>query len=144
MVIIAAVDRSSTAGNVAKEAEILAKAFDDTVHVVHVLTQSGFLELGQTSAESGDAISMEEVRATAAEFAADAATGLDVEWEAVGLVGKPADRIVDYADDHDVRYIVVGPRRRSPTGKAVFGSVAQSILLNSDIPVVTTIQKESN
>nr|WP_268762303.1 universal stress protein [Halorubrum saccharovorum] len=45
-----------------------------------------------------------------------------------------------YADERDARYIVVSPRRRSKTGKVLFGSVAQSILLNATTPVVSTIE----
>ena len=47
----------------------------------------------------------------------------------------PAEGIQDLAAEFDVDQIVMGSRKRSPTGKAVFGSVAQRVLLESDVPV---------
>jgi nucleotide-binding universal stress UspA family protein len=60
----------------------------------------------------------------------------------VGLTGEPAARIVTYTVDEDARYAVLCPRKRSPTGKALFGSVGQSVLLNANCPVVTTIEQK--
>lgn len=57
-------------------------------------------------------------------------------------VGDPETEIVKVADELDARFVVVGGRKRSPTGKAVFGSVSQSVILNSDKPVVTITRKE--
>jgi nucleotide-binding universal stress UspA family protein len=50
--------------------------------------------------------------------------------------GDPATRIVSYAEEVDAGLICVAGRRRTPTGKAVFGSVSQSVMLDSDIPVL--------
>lgn len=141
MVVVAAVDRSDRAESVIAEAEQLAKAFDDDVHVVHVLTTTKFINLGRTEAQMGNSIDMEKVRTVAADIAAEAVTDpLDVPCEFVGLVGDPTDEIVHYANEQQARYIVVGSRKRSATGKALFGSVAQSILLSADVPVLSTTQ----
>ncbi|ELY38957.1 universal stress protein [Natronorubrum tibetense] len=49
--------------------------------------------------------------------------------------GDPADEIVEYADSVDADTIIVPGRKRSPVGKAVFGSVTQDVILDSDRPV---------
>lgn len=56
--------------------------------------------------------------------------------EVRGRVGDDrADAIVDLATDVGADRLVVGGRRRSPAGKAVFGSTAQAVLLNAPCPV---------
>jgi nucleotide-binding universal stress UspA family protein len=140
MVIIAAVNRSDQADDVLDEAYALAGAFDEPIHVVHVLSRSEFIELGTTQAEKGDFVDMDDVKDVAQDIAAKAASHLKCSSEAVGLVGKPPVQVVDYAADHNARYIVVGGRKRSPTGKLIFGSFTQSILLNAECPVLSTIK----
>lgn len=50
----------------------------------------------------------------------------------------PIEAILDLATDLDADSIVLGGRKRSPTGKVLFGSVTMSVLRNTDIPVVVT------
>lgn len=60
----------------------------------------------------------------------------------IGRVGEPVEEIIGEADRQDARYIVVGGRKRTPVGKAVFGSYTQSILLNADRPVMTVMSED--
>ncbi|WP_313691927.1 universal stress protein [Halorarum halobium] len=59
----------------------------------------------------------------------------DVEFEVRGVVGEPGQAISDLAGEIGADRVIVGGRRRSPTGKAVFGSTAQEILLSAPCPV---------
>ncbi|PGF13845.1 universal stress protein UspA [Natrinema sp. CBA1119] len=137
MAIVAAIDRSSHAHQVVEEAVSLANAFNDSIHAVHVLSRSEFVEMeGENVSETGDAIDLDRVREIAAAVAEEAIEDVNASADAVGLVGDASDEIIRYADENDARYIVVGGRKRSPVGKAIFGSVTQSILLNSRQPVV--------
>lgn len=139
MVLTGVVDRSDRAADMVQEAERLARAFDDTVHFVYALTRSEFVDLGRASAQSGDPLDMDQIREAAAEIAEESISNIDVPYETVGLVGDPANEIIEYANEQDARYIVMAPRGRSPAGKALFGSVAQSILLEANCPVVTHV-----
>lgn len=52
-----------------------------------------------------------------------------------GSVGDHGAEIVTLAEDNGADLAVVGGRKRSPTGKAVFGSVAQEVMLSAPCPV---------
>ncbi|WP_136716969.1 universal stress protein [Halorientalis salina] len=74
--------------------------------------------------------------------ASDLAADHDVEVGTAIEDGSPSTEILDYVDDHDIDVLVMGFRKRSPTGKALFGSTAQDVLLSTDCPVVT-VPKDS-
>ncbi len=56
--------------------------------------------------------------------------------------GDPSTKILEYADDTDIDLICVGGRKRSPTGKALFGSVTQDVILTTDLPVLVCGDRE--
>ncbi|MGQ3328086.1 universal stress protein [Halorubrum sp. FL23] len=51
--------------------------------------------------------------------------------------GDPADELLAAAADIDADAICISGRKRRPTGKAVFGSVTQDVILGTDRPVFT-------
>lgn len=55
---------------------------------------------------------------------------------AVRRHGDITEEIRSEADRIDADLVVIGGRKRSPVGKAVFGSVVQSVLLQIDRPVM--------
>lgn len=56
--------------------------------------------------------------------------------------GEPAESIIGTAEDLDADAICVAGRNRSPAGKMLFGSVTQSVILNTDRPVVICSEHE--
>lgn len=48
---------------------------------------------------------------------------------------EPAEAIIEVANEINADWIVMAGRKRTPVGKVLFGSVTQSVLLNSDVPV---------
>ncbi|MFC6975994.1 universal stress protein [Halomicroarcula sp. GCM10025709] len=61
-----------------------------------------------------------------------------VEVETISAHGDPDERIVTVAEDEAADMIVMGGRKRSPLGALVFGSVSQSVILDSERPVAVT------
>lgn len=53
--------------------------------------------------------------------------------------GEPTETILEVAAEIDADTIAVSGRKRTPTGKAIFGSVTQSLLLSADRPVTVAM-----
>ena len=145
MVVVAAVEDSADEYQVVEQAAVLAERFDEPLHVVHVMTQLDFVERQRDRAErTGRPIEISEIKETAGKEAQSVAEEANVDaYKPVGLMGDPASQIVLYARQEEARYIVIGGRRRSGLGGAVFGRPGQKILRRSDKPVLTVKAKRS-
>jgi nucleotide-binding universal stress UspA family protein len=64
------------------------------------------------------------------------ASGVTYEIEQKFQGDDPASQLVDLADQLQASLIVIGLRRRTPTGKLLTGSQAQRILLDANCPVL--------
>jgi nucleotide-binding universal stress UspA family protein len=62
--------------------------------------------------------------------------GADFEIEQLVRGKDAAEELVEAADRVRASLLVIGMRRRSPTGKLLFGSQAQRVLLEADCPVL--------
>jgi nucleotide-binding universal stress UspA family protein len=127
------------AERLAEEAVDFGSATGATVVLAHVFTEE----------EYKSALDSLEFNPEAHEFEPDDVAGrhstirkiasaldeADVDTEIRGAVGDHGELIVQIAKDVDADQVIVGGRRRSPTGKAVFGSVAQEVMLNAPCPV---------
>jgi nucleotide-binding universal stress UspA family protein len=59
----------------------------------------------------------------------------DIDSTLLEASGDPIKRILDHAQEYDVDVICLGGRKRTPAGKVLFGSVTQSVALESNRPV---------
>lgn len=91
------------------------------------------MALESTTYDVGQA--SEGAERVASEIADEALADVDVEYETMGVIGDSADRILSVADDHGCDHVFIPGRRRSPTGKAIFGDTAQQVILNFEGPV---------
>ena len=110
----------------------IAERFDATLHALSVRVEGPYdsPEAAQRAAEG--AISTVEAEA------ADAGVDVDTEIRA----GTPHEEILAYADETDVDMIVVGTQGRSGLDRVIVGSVAEQVVRNADVPVVTVRASE--
>ena len=57
-----------------------------------------------------------------------------VDYDVVGETGDPAGEIADFVGANEIDHVFLGGRRRSAAGKALLGSVSQSVLRAVDVP----------
>lgn len=142
-------DPSDSVVDVIEEAGELAELAGAPLTVLTVVTEEEYRNdaevLGAIADMEGSSYSVEP--ATYAQEVAETAINdlladRDVETEAVGRYvdddGDRADAILEVAGDRNCDYVFLLGRRRSPTGKAIFGDTAQAVILNFDGYVVTT------
>jgi nucleotide-binding universal stress UspA family protein len=67
-------------------------------------------------------------------LAEDVFDDIDVDYRVIGEVidENVADAVIETAEERGCDHVFVRGRRRSPTGKAVFGDTAQAVILNFD------------
>ncbi|MCU4926596.1 universal stress protein [Halobacteria archaeon AArc-dxtr1] len=124
----------------------VAGATDASVVLAHVLSESEFeaeseeyheaIERVGTDIEERDLSPQtlareKETIASMVDRLEDA--GFKVEIRAA--VGDRSNEIVKMAEDVAAENLIISGRKRSPTGKAVFGSTSQEILLTAPCPV---------
>lgn len=72
---------------------------------------------------------------TAAAEIAEDAFGDEIPYEVVGIPDESASTVLEIADGYDCDHVFIDARNRTPVGKAIFGDLAQTILLQFEGPV---------
>ena len=147
MSIVVAVDGTVLEDPTVPTGYELAEAFGETLYLLHVVPEEEFEahleEIQELDREADYSLTQEEN--SARRLSRDVLEGSLEEYdsevvEPTGRVGDPTEEVLAFASEVDARYVVVGGRRRSPVGKALFGSTTQEVLLESDRPVVTVMR----
>ncbi len=115
------------------QAQVVVDLFDpETVSAIifHVFENN---PEGASVSQLASTRAAEEVLSDAGATVTHAATGGEA----------PTDAILAAAADNDVDLICLGTPDRTPAGKAVFGSVSQSVVLNAVHPVVFAASGDS-
>jgi nucleotide-binding universal stress UspA family protein len=118
-------------------ADIAGPAGADVV-VLHVFTEEELDDaVANLDYEFGDRPTAEQVarRLSVVRDLSSKLEDAEVEFTISGAVGPHGETIVDATESMDADLLVIGGRRRSPTGKVVFGSTAQEVLLEASCPV---------
>jgi nucleotide-binding universal stress UspA family protein len=144
---IAVVEASDSAKELVREAGELAAGVDAELLLLHVTTEDEYSERRESMASIPDIdvnYTIDEAQDGARKFAKDIGrdvlSDVDIDTESVGRVGEKGDEILELAESTGADHIFVAGRKRSPTGKAIFGDVTQRIILEFDgaVTVVTT------
>lgn len=133
-------DFSESAAAAAEYAYTIGARFDCEVHLLHVVPEI----LPVIIPEYGTTLWPEEFLQQAEE---GAQRSLDLlprdEWEnQVRVVravmrGPAAQKVIDYAEEHDIDLIIMGTHGRSGLAHVLMGSVAERIVRKSSRPVMT-------
>lgn len=97
--------------------------------------------LTATEREAGQQVPIDRIETVRLARDELAEQGLAV--DAAEARNPPAEGILELAREWGADHIVMGSRKRSPTGKAVFGSVVQTVLLEADVPVTVVGDRET-
>lgn len=141
--ILVPVDGSELALSVVKHAAELAKAFNSKVTIVEVMTldpyiAAEYLSAGQTNVmiERAREFIQSNIDAAKAQF-----ESLGVQAEAQLLEGESIHRtIIKAVEDLNIDLIVLSSHGRSGFKKLLMGSVAQSLISESKVPVFVVKQ----
>lgn len=143
MTILTAIGEELSSNKILEVGYDLATTYDEQLLVLHVIPKEEFNSHKSAVKDSPGAenFTIDREAESAAEIARKAVhESLDeYDFDRIrprGSVGDPTEKILSEVDRSDPQFLVIGAKQRSPVGKAIFGSTAQSILLNASCPVV--------
>lgn len=135
--ILVPTDGSEHAHRAAEHARTLASAFDASVHVLAVVDVDA--AAGPFSAGGVDEAYLDRLGAGADEALEDveAAIGGDIPVYTDRRKGHSSEEILSYVDEFGIDAIAMGTHGRTGVSRFVAGSVTETVLRQSPVPVLT-------
>ena len=115
----------------------LAKRFDATLHLLHVIEDPLMLAPIFESVPLPPRQSFETYAQDRLENWIPIADRDDLKLELHWFHGHPFTRIIEFAADHRMDLIVMGTHGRSLVSHAILGSVAEKVVRHAPCPVMT-------
>lgn len=137
--ILFPIDFSESSPKILPYVLTLSKTFGSTVHLLYVVRDLKYLasfhvphpsliqieeEIAESSQKMMDKVCQEELQ------------GCPYFVKKV-LIGDAASEIIRYAQEEKIDLIIMGTHGRKGLEKALFGSVAEKVVKNSPVPVLT-------
>ncbi len=140
--VVIATDGSKSAQRAIRTALDIADRFNATVHALYVVDEG---EISRTPEEVRDEIgkAIEDAGEEALEFVNSEAEAKNGEVVTAIEHGDPKREIIAYSERVGADVIAMGTRGRHGEHAFLLGSVAESIVRQSPIPVLTVRQLES-
>ena len=139
---LAVVGPTERAKALVREAGELAAGVGADLTLLHVTTEEEYDERREQLARVTNAgtvygvgQAVEGARSYASDVGRETLEGLDVDYEAVGSVGDPAETVLAEVDRRGCDHVFITGPKRTPAGKALFGDVAQRVILDAAMPV---------
>lgn len=110
-----------------------------SVILLHVFSENAYEEgIDEAGFEPDDPPSPDEL-ASRLESVVDISAALEevgIDYRVEGKIGAEADTILQSVEELDTDVLFISGRKRSPTGKAMFGSTAHKVMMNASCPVM--------
>lgn len=133
--VLLAVDSNEQRARQAAEAVVNLPSAGENVRVVLLSVFEEFNMTDDSTVKSEDFYEEDEYPESV-DIARSVLEEKDIPVEIRREHGDPTEQILSVADSIGADSIAMSGRKRSPTGKAIFGSVTQSVLLDADRPVI--------
>ncbi|WP_306058940.1 universal stress protein [Natronococcus wangiae] len=131
--LLLATDGSDGARQATDHAIELANRLDAALHVVSVSEEGPHAEKKRDQMRAD----LEDQAAEALERAETDAAGHGIEVATTIRHGVPQDEIIDVAKEHGADMIIMGTVGRTGLDHLIVGSVAEEVVRNAPVPVVT-------
>lgn len=125
-------------------AKAFAKGADVEINICNFVDEKRYQSDVEQSAKAGEDIeSLGEMETKAKGVADDIGEAMlsdEVQYVPHGIVGSVPNDVLRTAEELGCDHVFVTGKRRSPTGKVLFGDDAQKIILSFDGPVTVTTE----